>query len=444
MPVDVNKGDKPKGGGNKGLKGYEREWKSLFDDSMEYYTHLEFNNALKGFRRLLVRDRNNCNINFYTGMCLYYLSTPSYQVIPYLEKAVKKVNQNFSFSYKETAAPIVAWLSLGEMYLMNYKFTEAFDAFQSFKVYLTDKNRDAGYLSQVDDMLRYCVNAKKQYNDPLIRVDICPFKTINTDYSEYTPFITNDGERLYFASDRRGSTGGTYLPERFKTDIYYLVKNREGRWARPKKMGNGVCTSSFEYVGSYSNGGKVFVFSREDKREKDYNLYEVKQNERGRHMQPVLLNANINTKHNETGGFVSNSGTLLFFSSDKPGGYGGKDLYYSEMLPSGEWGRASNLGPAINTPYDEEFPFLMDDGVTLYFSSKGHDSMGGYDIFVTTRDEKGMWDAPENMGYPINTTSDDTGFIMMPGEKKAYYSTARNAHKSAHTNRRDIYEVTFR
>jgi tetratricopeptide (TPR) repeat protein len=243
--VDIKTGDNPRGGGKKGLKGYEKQWKELFEDSMEYYTYLEFNNALKGFRRLLVRDRNNCNINFYTGMCLYYMSTPSYQIIPYMEKAVQKVNQNFSYSYKETAAPTVAWLSLGEVYLMNYKFTEAIEAFQTFKTFLTDRNRDAEYLSQVDNMLRYCINAKKYYNEPLENVEVSSFSIINTDYSEYSPFISSDGEKLYFASDRKGSSGGPYLPGRFKTDIYYLVKNKEGRWTRPRKMGNGVCTSSF-------------------------------------------------------------------------------------------------------------------------------------------------------------------------------------------------------
>jgi tetratricopeptide (TPR) repeat protein len=436
--------DGPKrGGGNKGLKGYEKEWKSLFEDSVEYYNYREFNNALKGFRRLLVRDRNNCNINFYTGMCLYYMRTPSFQVIPFLEKAVKKVSPNYSYNFKESAAPVFAWLYLGEMYLLNYKFNEAIQAFQSFKTYLTDRNRDAQYLAEVEAYLRYSMNAKKHHANPLTNVDIKSFSVVNTDYSEFTPFLTADGSRLYFASDRRGSTGGTYVPDYFKTDIYYLTE-KDGRWIRPKKMGYKVNSSSFEFVGSYSEGGRTFVFSREDKREKDYNLYECKLNERGRFQFPELMNANINTKSNETGGFVSANGKLLFFVSDKPGGYGGKDIYYCELLSDGTWGRAYNLGPSINTEFDENFPFLMDDGVTLYFSSKGHDSMGGYDIFIATRDEFGFWSDAENMGYPINTPADDTGFIMLPDEKKAYYSTARNAHKSAHTNRYDIYEITFK
>lgn len=431
------------GGGKKSLKGYEKEWKSLFEDSIEYYNWREFNNALKGFRRLLVRDRNHCNINFYTGMCLYYMRTPSFQIIPFLEKSIKKVNPSYSYTYKESAAPVFAWFYLGQMYLLNYKFTEAIDAFQTYKSYLTDRSRDAQYLADAERYLEYCINAKHYYTNALEDVEIKPYVQVNTDFSEYDPFFSADGKKFYFSSDRRGSTGGTYVPDYYKSDIY-MMSFTNNKWSKPRKLGYKIGSSSFEFMGAYSESGKVLVFSREDKREKDYNLYTCFVNERGRFEFPVLMNPNIITKNNETSPFISNNGKLLFFASDKPGGYGGKDIYYSEMMSNGEWGRPYNLGPAINTSSDEEYPFLLDDGVTLYFSSKGHDSMGGYDIFVTTRDEDGFWFEAENIGYPINTTSDDTGFFMTADGKKAYYSTARNAQKSAHVNRYDIYEVNFK
>lgn len=423
------------------LKGYEREMKTLYDESMLYYRFMEFETALKGFRRLLVRDRNNPNINYYIALCQFYMRTPSHQIIPFLEKAVVKVNPNFSYSYKDNSAPIDALLTLGEMYMYNYRFDEAQQMFEQYRQHLTNRSRDAYNVFEVENYLRYLKNARELIERP-VRAQVELFRIVQSEYSEYTPYITRDGRHLFFASDRKGATGGTYLPDRYKSDIYVLSKNKEGRWLRPKKYGFNVNTSSHEYMGSIASDG-TFVFVREDKREKDYNIYELRRNNKGRYMSPALLNENINTKYNETSVCISVNGKYLIFASDKPGGYGGKDLYMSERLPSGEWGRPINLGPTINTPYDEDYPFLWDDGVTLYFSSKGHNSMGGYDIFVATLNEDGTWSEPENLGYPINTTSDDTGFCLTEGGKIGYYSTARNAHKSAVLNCRDIYEIRF-
>lgn len=423
------------------LKDYEKEMKILYDESMIYYRFMEFNAALKGFRRLLVHDRNNCNFNYYIAMCLFYMRTPSYQIIPYLEKAIVKVNPNFSYSYKDNSAPIDALLSLGEMYLLNYQIDEAQKTFEKYREFLTSRSRDAYNLYEVDNNIRYTKNAKDLFQKP-IKAQVELFREVQSEYSEYTPHISLDGRHLYFASDRKGSTGGTYLPDRYKSDIYVISKNKEGRWMRPKKFGYNVNTKNHDYMGSISTDG-TFIFVREDKREKDYNIYELKKNYKGRYMVPRVLNENVNSKYNETSACISINGKYLIFASDKPGGYGGKDLYISELLPSNEWGRAVNLGPTINTPYDEDYPFLWDDGVTLYFSSKGHNSMGGYDIFVATLDEDGTWSEPENLGYPINTTSDDTGFCLTEGGKVGYYSTSRNAHKSAVLNCRDIYKIRF-
>ncbi len=426
------------------LKRYEREWKTLFEENLEYFMYGEFNIALKGFSRLLLRDRTNSNINFLIAMCMYNTRTPTAKIIPYLEIAVQRVNAYYGYTHRETSAPVFALYNLGEMYLQNYRFDEAIKVFEEFKTYLTDRARDALYLMEVETYLRYCNNAKKHFDAPIKNIKISPFMVVNSDYSEYTPFIDRAGERFYFSSDRRGSTGGSYMPDFFRTDIYYMNKGSDQRWSKLRKMGHKVNTSGSEYVGSYSEGGNTFIFSCEGRRQKEHNLYELKIDDRGKFSFPSVMSPNINTDYNETGGFVSANGRYLFFASDRPGGYGGKDIYYSEKLPNGEWGRAYNLGPSVNTLYDEDFPFLLDDNVTLYFSSKGHDSMGGYDIFVSTLTVSGTWITAENIGYPINTTSDDICFFITADEKKAYYSTLRNAHKSPILNTFDIYEIIFR
>ncbi|MCU0355125.1 MAG: hypothetical protein MUD08_15510, partial [Cytophagales bacterium] len=105
-------------------------------------------------------------------------------------------------------------------------------------------------------------------------------------------------------------------------------------------------------------------------------------------------------------------GNTIYFSSNRPGGAGGLDIYRSTKTPDGKWGEAVNLGPAVNTPYDDDAPFIHADGQTLYFSSRGHAGMGGFDIYRTEAQEDGAWSRPENLGYPINTADDDIYFVL--------------------------------
>jgi hypothetical protein len=117
---------------------------------------------------------------------------------------------------------------------------------------------------------------------------------------------------------------------------------------------------------------------------------------------PALMTDQINSAAHEPSASIAPDGHEIYFTSDRPGGFGGRDLYRIRRLPNGEWSMPLNLGPTVNTPYDEDAPFLHSDGVTLFFSSTGHNTMGGYDIFKTQCIDPDMngWTEPENMGYP--------------------------------------------
>lgn len=423
------------------LKTAERQWKMLFEESVEWYGFGYIANALRGFKRLLVKDRNHANVNFYVAMCYYYLRRPANIIIPYLEKAVKKVDPYYSYSYKEKSAPVFAWLYLGEMYMYTYQFDAAENAFEEFKNYLTDRNRDAAYLIQVNNWLDNVICAREYYENKSKSIDVQNMKIINSKYNDYCPHISRDGTQMYLATERKGTTGGQYLRDTYKADIY-LVKSKNGHWSRPRKIAYRINSKSDDLNPSLGEGGKYLVYSREDKNNKDYNLYYAEVNGK-RFKAPQKFNPNVNSKNNESSPYIVLNGSVMYFSSDKPGGFGGKDIYISEKMPNGEWGRPYNLGPNVNTEKDEDCPFVLDDGVTLFFSSKGHKSMGGYDIFVSTLSDDGIWSEPENMGYPINTTYDDIGFMMTPDGKKGYYSTARDAHENAEINNLDIYEIFF-
>jgi outer membrane protein OmpA-like peptidoglycan-associated protein len=155
--------------------------------------------------------------------------------------------------------------------------------------------------------------------------------------------------------------------------------------------------------------------------------------------KPERMNKNINTDYHESSACYSPDGKTVYFVTDRPdGGLGDRDIFYSQKDEKGKWGKAINIGPVLNTKYGEEGVFLHPDGKTLYFSSQGGKTMGGYDIFKSVY-ENGKWGAPENLGYPVNTPDDDVFFVMSASGKHGYYAS----FNSAGYGEKDIYMITF-
>ena len=152
-----------------------------------------------------------------------------------------------------------------------------------------------------------------------------------------------------------------------------------------------------------------------------------------------VLENNVNSKYWETTANLDLYHNILLFVSDREGGYGGRDIWMVKKLPNGNWTKPQNLGEPINTEYDEESPYLHPDGKTLYFSSVGHKSMGGFDIFKSTLNKDLTWSAPVNIGYPINTVSDDLFFTPTVSGNNALFSSYRDEGKGDY----DIYELKF-
>jgi hypothetical protein len=411
------------------------DFKYMYMDAQDLFNYGFYGDALTLFKKLLATDLYNSNLNFYVGVCYLNLTKKRTDAITYLELAVKKTDPAYSYSFKESSAPVFAYLYLGQAYHLKYKFDDALKKFEEFKLYLTDKNKDGEFVEEVSRSIEIAKNALKITAKP-IGINIDAFKATNGLFSDYGAVPSNDGTKIYFTSKRKGNLGGIKdnLNE-YMDDIYY-TQFKDNKWAKPKKIGAKINTANSDVMNCISADGKQLFFSRQIR--ESYDIFYSELSKKKKWQTPKKLGPNINTKDNEAFAYITSDGNTLLFSSDKPGGYGGYDIYMSEKLATGEWGKPFNLGSDVNSKYDEISPLLLADG-TLYFSSNGHNTIGGFDIFYTTLSESGLWSKPENAGYPLNTVFDDTFFNVSQDGKKGFYSSA----KAGGYGESDIYQISL-
>ncbi|MBN4052080.1 PD40 domain-containing protein, partial [Cytophagaceae bacterium AH-315-L13] len=294
--------------------------------------------------------------------------------------------------------------------------------------------------------IKMCENGIKMVKNPIdVRKIENLGKKVNSDYSDYAPLITADQNSIYFTSRRKGTTGGFIdMNGEFFADIYMTYK-KNNKWYKVKNIGRMVNSDMNEMTLALSPNEQQMLVSIEDYAHLTTDIYFSPK--RGRTWFKIELlgsknediDTDINSRRSETGATFTPDGTTLIFSSDRKdvNALGGVDLYRAKQLPNGEWGLTINLGPTINSEYDEEFPHLHTDGTTLYFSNNGPKSMGGYDIFKSTLNEFGEWSEPENLGYPINSSDDDKHFVLTLDGKHGYFSSIRtNGYGAA-----DLYHV---
>jgi outer membrane protein OmpA-like peptidoglycan-associated protein/tetratricopeptide (TPR) repeat protein len=375
-------------------------------DSDEYEQALEY---------LLKADKlkpQNPDLSYRIGIC-YVRLNHELASLPFLEVAkaggVKEKELN---------------LHLAEAYHIAHRFDEAIKLFIEYKSTL--KSNDPAH-AEIDRQITYCKNGKELIKNP-VNVKIRNLGgVINSKYPDYVPAISADETVLVFTSRRENTTGGKKDPQdnHYFEDIYISVKSHDTAWTTPLDLGNGINTASHDAcVGLSPDGQEMFIYKVTGKDGGD--LY-VSNLIGSVWSEPKNLGPNINSSAWEPSASITADENTLFFTSNKKGGLGGRDIYMSKKQPNGEFGPAINLGPKINTPYEEDSPFIHADGKTLYFSSKGHYSMGGFDIFSCEIDvETGQIKSePKNIGYPINTSGDDVFFVWSADNKRAYFSSER-------------------
>jgi outer membrane protein OmpA-like peptidoglycan-associated protein/tetratricopeptide (TPR) repeat protein len=418
--------------------GGDAKKKLKFDKAEQLLGNENYEAALPLYLSLDSADKDNANLAFKIGVCYLNSSTNKDKAVAWLEKAASNISENYKEgSFKEKHSPLTTYNYLGRAYHFNYQFDQAIAMFEKFKGYLG--NNDPETLKEANRYIEMCNTGKELVASPVsMKVDNLGGK-VNSPYSEHSPVITADEELLIFTSRRPTTTGGKIDPSdgKYFEDIYMCKRNPDSTWSEPVNMGSPINTPDHDAtIGISVDGQKLFIY-KDDKG--DGNIYFS--NLAGDHWAaPQKLNDFINSKSWEGNASISPDGNILYFSSEREGGLGGKDIYMSRKLPNGDWGKAMNLGPKINTPYDEDGAYIQADGVTLYFSSQGHKTMGGYDIFSSTfNPDSTIWSEAANMGYPVNSTDDDIFYTPTADNKRAYYSS----FKKDGQGEKDIYMITL-
>jgi len=305
--------------------------------------------------------------------------------------------------------------------------------------------------------LKICETAQLLIANPVNIIVTSLGNEVNSQYPEFAPVLSADEKTLIYTSRRPRKTGRKLSESTeeksvitkiltsdvdkaidpndhgYYEDIYISKKSSNGKWGTPALI-NEINTPGHEAsIGLSVDGQQLLIYSSQE--DKNGDIYYSKL-EGETWTKPVAFEA-LNSKDSETHACFSADGKTIYFTSNRQGGYGGYDIYRVVQLPSGDWSLPQNLGPKINTSRSDRAPFIHPDGVSLFFSSEGHETMGGFDIFQTTMDENGVWSTPENIGYPINTTQDDVFYVTSVDGKRSYYSSEREDG----TGGKDIYLI---
>jgi hypothetical protein len=288
-------------------------------------------------------------------------------------------------------------------------------------------------------MLTQCDIAKEFLENPKNYEMVNLGTTINTDAPEYSPIISLDGQAIYFTSRRLredGSNEGILEPKdnMYLEDVYVSYRKNREDWQKPELLE--FCLPERNEATVAVSTDERFIYVYKDDAGNGDIFYSEFEDSRFKKLEPIETEG-INTDAWEPHLTVSPDGRVKYFSSDREGGFGGRDIYRIVKLPNGKWSKPQNLGDTVNTKYDEDSPFISVDNKTLYFSHNGGRSMGGFDVFVTILGEENEWSSPINLGYPLNSMGDDIYYTTTADGLTGYLSSYRGGG----LGEKDIYEI---
>jgi tetratricopeptide (TPR) repeat protein len=404
-----------------------QEAKNLQDIFLEaeyFFMYEDYSDALPAYLQLYEKMPDNANIAYRIGVCYLNIAGKKNLSVQYLETAAKNISaKHKDGTISQTAAPYDALFELGNAYRINYQFDKAKEAYKKYEQTLLSD--DTENINFIEHEIKVCDNAKSLIAKPVDFTMENMGNLFNDEKSNFNPVISADGKSFAFMVSLKFY------------DAIMFTRLVNGKWSSPVNISPDLQSDGDLYISCLSSDGKLLFLSRDDNFNSDIYCSTFDGTKWGK---AIKLNKNINTKGWESHAFISEDGNYLVFASDRPGGIGGLDIYISRK-ENGNWGPAVNLGPEINTPFNEDRPFLINNGKTLFFASQDHNNIGGYDIFRSEMQNNGLWSKPLNLGYPLNTPDDNIFFMPVGNGKSGYISVYRETDGFG---REDIYKVTFK
>ena len=426
--------------GNKKNQTSSMGSRELFVQGSQLASEGFVDSALSTFLILYRRDTNNANVCYNIGEL--YLLTPAYKAsaLPYLVKAGQKVTSRYHPGDPyEKSAPPPAYYYLARAQHLNYQFDNSIDNFNKFKKLLS---KGDPRLDTIDYWIQCCNNGKDLMKTPVDCKVINIGDSINSAYPDYSPILSADEQTLMFTSRRPALGDSTRdIQGNYYEDIWISYAKPTGGWTSALNIGPPVNSAGNDATVSLSPDGQTMILYKDDNM--GNGSINVSYLRGTKWTRPIFIDSSNSGVVNATGwqpsACLTPDGQTLYFVSNRAGGLGGSDIYKVALQDNGKWGAPVNLGPNINTKYDEDAPFIHADDSTMFFSSKGHNTMGGFDVFSAKLDNQGNWGNVHNLGYPVNTPDDDIYFSLSADGKRAYYSSVRPGGYGE----KDIYEVLF-
>ena len=392
-------------------------------NAKEFFKRTNYLMAIEEYKNGLKIEPDKFDYNYHLGLCYLRTNIDKTAAAGYLQKAYDSPKSNTELPYY-----------LGKAYLLNLEFDKA-------KMYLDQYLAKPGKNLVDAALLRANCNQAIELIKAPINISFKNMgKRINSEFPDYNPFVTKDERVFLFTSRRETGKGNIEFDGYYPSDIYEVRFNGRN-FSGAKNIGSVNTALDEEIVGIHDDGSKMYVYLDHNLGRKDdpYGDIYMSTKKGNSWQRRTLLEDGVNTSHMEISCSRSTDGKTLIFSSNRPRGKGGYDIYMTRKLPNGNWGNTQNV-ESLNTAGDEEYPSLSPDGKTLYFSSNGHYGMGGMDLYkVIWNHEDNTWGAPENLGYPLNTPDDEKTICFPSDYKHAYISACREGGFGD----LDIYRVTF-
>jgi hypothetical protein len=384
----------------------------LFEEADYWYTEEEdYLEASFLFKRLVNKEPDNANAKFLLGMCYNNIQGMEQEAIPYLTEATKDITLKYKPNrYSVKQAPHHSWYYLADAYRKTNQLDEAMKALEQFSGL---KNFEKHYNVALTEEFTKQVERAKIIKDAQLNMRALYFKEpINTVNDDYDGVISADGKMMVWATHKA-----------FREAVY--MSRREGsNWSMPVEIATQIVSEGNLFPTGLSADGSTLLMAYRPTRGNTDIWYSQFDGMFWSPAQPV--HGAINTNADEEHASFSPDGNRIYFSSDRRGGEGGLDIWYSDRQADGQWGEPVNMGENINTKEDETCAYIAPAEGRFIFASKGHFNMGGYDIFRCEIENDGSWGQPTNIGFPVNTTGDDTYYVPLNDGLSALYTRFTN------------------